>query len=559
MDQRLKWLSVDAPFFFSLDRRARGEELRAIDLEYQVHKLNLNTTETNRLCLGLLRAETEYAESQIGLSEEISERIENLQQGIDSLTEAVEFNTTALHIYFPKLIETAEIHNKLVSDLMGLVSDLIYVAKNPKETLVLEQIRNLGAALNRLEESTEFTYQDNLRDVRRKLAAILADDFGRDYGQVWFIQGIIERYELFDDTASYRSFKEARRLIEPSGSRASIAAYRYYADTLYRLGQADRAYRELNQFAEIVSLSDPAILYELARYAAASGRQVEAEDILERVILLNPIYGDLAWTENDFINGRLDLVGLIGYWTSDLCRRIVLLQEVISDTYFVFEEAIDPSKFQRLDIETGIPKHSFMRLLYYYHWAFKTTKEWLLALQLEFEKNNWAECPPSEDLSIDYSQLAESTDESAATSLVDIAKRPSRLHVVGLVLFALLLLILYYFVRVLTLPLVWLFVVWMQWFTRKDNEAIQANTNHRIQFQNQIKALKKKKLDDFMKAETERMEAEFAKVVDNWAAKVANDISKAQSITDFVKLLKKPPFILKRWRMVRRSLPDRSS
>ena len=167
------------------------------------------------------------------------------------------------------------------------LAELLDVLSRPYETQARELLGEAQRALAAgMRAPAGRARQAELADARRLLTSVLDNPIGNRNAVAWFQLGWLHWRHDEDPSAAEDAFFNAGRLAGEAGGSLRAMSLRHQAHVQAQRGDPEGAYASAVESARLVRSAET--LYDLARYAARSGRQAQALALLDECIDLRP-------------------------------------------------------------------------------------------------------------------------------------------------------------------------------------------------------------------------------------------------------------------------------
>lgn len=173
------------------------------------------------------------------------------------------------------------------------------ILRNPHATESQELFKAAHGYLRAAMESEGRDRDERVRYATARLKDVLSDPIGETHYLAWFEQGWIQWRHGRDLTSAEESFYYAA-LHSENRTDFHVYCLRHLAYVRYHCGNAPGAYDTI-QRAVTAAPQDVDVQYDAARYAAKTGREVEALDRLNWCIDQRPEVIRVMFSEPDFV------------------------------------------------------------------------------------------------------------------------------------------------------------------------------------------------------------------------------------------------------------------
>jgi tetratricopeptide (TPR) repeat protein len=296
-----------------------NQRVREISNRYQLEVIAENTEQMMDFKRAELRAQAAHAAvSMRGFSQvaevqaETNARLEGIRGGLGDLLGAAHRLTDRLDDLNVTASQTLEAVDHLGELLTAGLRDVA-------EQLVRQQttLESIAEALRRPYESkarelreeannwltagmkrTGRDQDEDFQDAMRLLRVCVDNPIGMQDYVAWFQIGWLLWKHQQDPSAAEEAFYRASRLASVKGDQYYIESLRHLAHMRYLQSKYEDAYETEKRAASVSADHDT--LFDLARYAAKTGRENEALDLLERCIRLRPTTIVTMMGESDF-------------------------------------------------------------------------------------------------------------------------------------------------------------------------------------------------------------------------------------------------------------------
>lgn len=268
-------------------------------VEYQAQSLRMqyDAAITN------LRGMAEIATRQ----DQTNSLLATLVGGVDLLNDSLdELNATAYETLDAIYAQTEVLHDgfQLIAERLlqerEVLEQIADILRHPYETEVSDLLEEADRALKQGMQSTGRDQKGEFTDATDLLNKIMENPIGRRNYVAWFQVGWLKwKYERKFAEAE-EAFYQASRLSAPKADLYHAKSLRHMAYMQYLQGRFQDAYDSIHK-AMLVRPDDHDIQYDAARYAARTGREAEALELLEKCIGQQPQTIVMMFSEEDFL------------------------------------------------------------------------------------------------------------------------------------------------------------------------------------------------------------------------------------------------------------------
>ena len=249
-----------------------------------------------------------HALGQISANQDTTNSLlSSVAHGIDDLNFGVmELNQTAAEM----LSGITEMSSMLDAHLSAIASAILNqrqtlekiagLLSRPYETQVLELLQETDHALKQGMRSSGQDQQAEFADAERLIEKVLDNPIGSRNYVAWFQRGWLKWKYKEDIAAAEDAFYQSQRLSQPKADLYHANSLRHLAYMQYLQHKLDAAY-ESAQKALHICPQDHDIRFDVARYAAKTGRVDLALSLLSECIDQRPYTIITMFSEEDFV------------------------------------------------------------------------------------------------------------------------------------------------------------------------------------------------------------------------------------------------------------------
>ncbi|MGH8547046.1 MAG: tetratricopeptide repeat protein [Methylococcales bacterium] len=217
------------------------------------------------------------------------------------------FNVTAretldaLYAQTDVLQEGFENIARQVMEQQRVLREIANILRRPYETKVLELLNEADEALENGMKASGRDQEEEFKDATRLLRDVLENPIGSRNYVAWFQTGWLNWKFKNNLAEAEESFYQAARLSGPKADLYHAKSLRHLAYMQYLRGQYAEAYDSIHKALRITP-NDHGTMYDAARYAAKTGREREAFELLDKCIDLQPETTITMFSEEDFVS-----------------------------------------------------------------------------------------------------------------------------------------------------------------------------------------------------------------------------------------------------------------
>ena len=288
---------------------------RYIDSHYHLEMVAENTSQLVDYQERSFRLQQEAAVSNLRAMAELSHRqdetngllttlvggMDRLNEGIDDLNATATETLDAVHMQTGVLRSGFEEIATRILEQQRVLNDIADVLRRPYETKALELLKEADRALKNGMKSSGRDQQEEFKDAARLLADVIENPIGSRNYVAWFQTGWL-RWKFSGNVAEAEEcFYQAARLSGQEADLYHAYSLRHLAYMQYLQEKYADAYSTVHK-ALALTPKDHDTLYDAARYAAKTGREAEALDLLDKCIDIQPQTTVTMLSEGDFVS-----------------------------------------------------------------------------------------------------------------------------------------------------------------------------------------------------------------------------------------------------------------
>ncbi len=189
---------------------------------------------------------------------------------------------------------------KLMIQQRQELQKIAQVLRRPFGTQALELLREAERALYGGMRQLGRAQQEDWNDAIRLVGEVLTNPIGSRNYVAWFYRGWLHWKHTKNVADAEEAFYHATRLSAEKGDVYHVHSLRHLACMQYLQRKFSAAYATIKD-AHRAAPNDHDVLYDTARYAAITGRETEAVDLLDNCIERRPSTIVAMFSEEDFV------------------------------------------------------------------------------------------------------------------------------------------------------------------------------------------------------------------------------------------------------------------
>jgi tetratricopeptide (TPR) repeat protein len=227
--------------------------------------------------------------------------MDRLNESMDALHETAKETLEALNTQAQVLREGFEDIATRMLEQQLVLQEIADILRRPYETKALELLKEADHALKNGMKASGRDQEEEFKDAVRLLRNVLDNPIGSRNYVAWFQTGWLNWKFTRNLAEAEEAFYQATRLSGPKTDLYHAYSLQHLAYMQYLQSRPAEAYDNIHK-ALRVTPNDHDILYEAARYAAKTGRESEALELLEKCIDLQPQTTITMFSEEDFVS-----------------------------------------------------------------------------------------------------------------------------------------------------------------------------------------------------------------------------------------------------------------
>ncbi len=268
-------------------------------VEYQAHSLRLQHEAAKSNHRGM----AELAGRQDGTNRLLSSLLDSMDafnNSLNALNATAEDTLDAIYAQTEVLQAGFGEMAQLMMQQQEVLKRIAYVLSHPYETRALELLHEADSALKTGMKSSGRDQIAEYADSMRLLKEVLNNPIGSRNYVAWFQVGWLTWNNESDFVRAEEAFYQAARLSTATADLYHTNSLRHMAYMQYKQGNHKDAYNSIHKAMRVLP-EDYDIQYDAARYAAKTGREAEALELLGNCIDQRPQTIVTMFSEEDFL------------------------------------------------------------------------------------------------------------------------------------------------------------------------------------------------------------------------------------------------------------------
>lgn len=307
---------MPAPLFhqFLPDLSHQAKVTRYIDNHYHLEMMADNNRQLVEYQARSLRLQHEAAIVNIRAMGEIAHRqdqtnsllstlvgsMDRLSTSMDTLNATASETLDALYAQTEVLQEGFEDIAMRMMEQQRVLEGIADILRRPYKTKALELLNEADRALKTGMKTSGRDQQEEFKDAARLLRDVLDNPIGSRNYVAWFQIGWLNWKFTKNLAEAEEAFYQATRLSGPQADLYHAYSLRHLAYMQYLQDRPDEAYDNIRKALRITP-NDHDTMYDAARYAAKTGHESEALEMLDKCIDLQPQTTITMFSEEDFV------------------------------------------------------------------------------------------------------------------------------------------------------------------------------------------------------------------------------------------------------------------
>lgn len=300
---------MTAPFFrqFFPDLSHPAKAQRFIDNHYHLEMVADNSHQIVEYQAQMLQLQQQAAITNIRAMGEIAHRQDHTNSLLSALTGSMDtLNATAtqtLHAVYAQTEVLQEGFEEIAARLLEqqrVLQQISDILRRPYKAKALELLNEADRALKTGAKASGRDQEEWYKDAARLLQDVLDNPIGRSNYVAWFQTGWLKWKFQRNLAEAEEAFYQAARLSASNADLYHAKSLHHLAEMQYLEGRPAEAYDTINR-AFRVTPEDHDTMYDAARYAAKTGREREALELLDKCIELQPHTTIVMFSEEDFV------------------------------------------------------------------------------------------------------------------------------------------------------------------------------------------------------------------------------------------------------------------
>ena len=307
---------MSAPFFRQLlpDLTRHARVVRHIDNHYHLEMVAENSRQLVEYQAESLRLHHESAVANIRGMAEIAYRqdqtnslLSTFMGGMDRLNDSIEALNTTATVTLDAIYTQTEVLQKGFEDVatrmieqQHVLEGIADILRRPYKMKALELLNEADRALRTGMKASDRDQQEEYKDAARLLRCVLDNPIGNRNYVAWFQTGWLNWKFKSSLAEAEEAFYQAARLSGPKADLYHAYSLRHLAYMQDLQGRSPEAYENICKALRFTP-NDHDTVYDAARYAAKTGRESEALELLDKCIDLQPHTIITMFSEQDFV------------------------------------------------------------------------------------------------------------------------------------------------------------------------------------------------------------------------------------------------------------------
>jgi tetratricopeptide (TPR) repeat protein len=228
------------------------------------------------------------------LAREVVGRLDRSNALLQTLCGEIEQLHAAVQVGFQAIAERLFQQQQVLEQIADIL-------RRPYETKALELLQRAVSALRDGMNTSGRDQVEWFKDAMHLLDEVLNNPVGKQNYVAWFQFGWLHWYFTRDIPAAEEAFYRAARLSAPQRDLYHVNSLRHQACMQYFQGKLAEAYTTVHKALPLAP-NDHDVMYDTARYAARTGREGEALQLLDRCIDVQPPTIVVMFSEEDFVS-----------------------------------------------------------------------------------------------------------------------------------------------------------------------------------------------------------------------------------------------------------------